>query len=38
MTIVDPDLIKIIVKAGEVVGFVFPFPDVSQPCRRIREN
>jgi GNAT superfamily N-acetyltransferase len=29
MTIVDPDLIKIIVKEGEVVGFVFPFPDVS---------
>ena len=29
MTILDPDLIKIIVKAGEVVGFVFPFPDVS---------
>lgn len=29
MTIVDPDLIKIIVKNDEVVGFVFPFPDVS---------
>ncbi|MFN2302468.1 MAG: hypothetical protein ACK2TV_01930 [Anaerolineales bacterium] len=29
MTILDPDLIKIIVKDGEVVGFVFPFPDVS---------
>ena len=29
MTIVDPNLIKVIVKEGEVVGFVFPFPDVS---------
>lgn len=29
MTIVDPHLIKIITKDGEVVGFVFPFPDVS---------
>jgi GNAT superfamily N-acetyltransferase len=29
MTIVDPNLIKIIVKDGDVVGFVFPFPDVS---------
>jgi GNAT superfamily N-acetyltransferase len=29
MTIVDPNLIKIITKDSEVVGFVFPFPDVS---------
>lgn len=29
MTIIDPDLIKIIVKNDDVVGFVFPFPDVS---------
>jgi hypothetical protein len=29
MTIVDPDLIKIITKDEKVVGFVLPFPDVS---------
>jgi GNAT superfamily N-acetyltransferase len=34
MTIVDPDLIKIIVKNGEVVGFVFPFPDVSAAMQK----
>ena len=34
MTIVDPDLIKIIVKKGEVVGFVFPFPDVSAAMQK----
>jgi len=34
MTIVDPDLIKIIVKDGNVVGFVFPFPDVSAAMQR----
>jgi hypothetical protein len=34
MTIVDPDLIKIIVKDGEVVGFVFPFPDVSAAMQK----
>jgi len=34
MTIVDPDLIKIIVKEGEVVGFVFPFPDVSNAMQK----
>ncbi len=34
MTIVDPNLIKIIVKAGEVVGFVFPFPDVSAAMQK----
>ena len=34
MTIVDPDLIKIIVKEGEVVGFVFPFPDVSAAMQK----
>ncbi len=35
MTIVDPNLIKIIVKDDEVVGFVFPFPP---QCRRTRGN
>ena len=34
MTIVDPDLIKIIVKNDEVVGFVFPFPDVSAAMQK----
>jgi GNAT superfamily N-acetyltransferase len=34
MTIVDPDLIKIIAKNDEVVGFVFPFPDVSRAMQR----
>jgi len=34
MTIVDPDLIKIIVKNGDVVGFVFPFPDVSAAMQK----
>jgi hypothetical protein len=34
MTIVDPNLIKIIVKGGEVVGFVFPFPDVSAAMQK----
>jgi GNAT superfamily N-acetyltransferase len=36
MTIVDPDLIKIIVKNDEVVGFVFPFPDVSAAMQKNR--
>jgi hypothetical protein len=34
MTIVDPDLIKIIAKDNEVVGFVFPFPDVSAAMKK----
>ena len=34
MTIVDPELIKIIVKDGNVVGFVFPFPDVSSAMQK----
>ncbi len=34
MTILDPDLIKIIVKDGEVVGFVFPFPDISAAMQK----
>jgi len=34
MTIVDPDLIKIIVKDDDVVGFVFPFPDVSRAMQK----
>jgi hypothetical protein len=34
MTIVNPDLMKIIVKDNEVVGFVFPFPDVSMAMQK----
>lgn len=34
MTIVDPDLMKIITKNDEVVGFVFPFPDVSAAMQK----
>jgi len=34
MTIVDPNLIKVIVKDDEVVGFVFPFPDVSAAMQK----
>jgi len=34
MTILDPDLIKIIIKEDEVVGFVFPFPDVSSAMQK----
>lgn len=34
MTIVDPQLIKIIVKDNQVVGFVFPFPDVSAAMQK----
>ncbi len=34
MTILDPNLIKIIVREGEVVGFVFPFPDVSAAMQK----
>lgn len=34
MTIVDPDLIKIITKDEDVVGFVFPFPDVSAAMQK----
>jgi hypothetical protein len=34
MTIVDPDLIKIIVKDEDVVGFVLPFPDVSAAMQK----
>ena len=36
MTIVDPDLMKIITKDDKVVGFVFPFPDVSVAMQRNR--
>jgi len=36
MTVLDPDLIKIIVKDDEVVGFVFPFPDVSAAMQKNR--
>jgi GNAT superfamily N-acetyltransferase len=34
LTIVDPNLIKIISKDDEVVGFVFPFPDVSTAMQK----
>lgn len=34
MTIVDPEMIKIIAKEGEVVGFLFPFPDVSRGMKK----
>ena len=34
MTVVDPDLIKIITKDDEVVGFVLPFPDVSAAMQK----
>jgi hypothetical protein len=34
MTIVDPNLLKIITKNDEVVGFVFPFPDVSAAMQK----
>ena len=34
MTVLDPDLIKIIVKDDEVVGFVFPFPDISTAMQK----
>jgi len=34
MTIVDPQLMKIIVRNDEVVGFVFPFPDVSAAMQK----
>jgi hypothetical protein len=34
MTIVDPDLMKIITKDDKVVGFVFPFPDVSSAMQK----
>ncbi|MDY6845625.1 MAG: hypothetical protein SVP52_00615 [Chloroflexota bacterium] len=36
MTIVDPDLIKIITKDDKVVGFVLPFPDVSAAMQKNR--
>jgi GNAT superfamily N-acetyltransferase len=36
MTVVDPDLIKIIAKDDEVVGFVLPFPDVSAAMQKNR--
>jgi GNAT superfamily N-acetyltransferase len=36
MTIVDPHLMKIITKDDKVVGFVFPFPDVSAAMQKNR--
>ena len=34
MTIVEPNLMKIITKDEKVVGFVFPFPDVSNAMQK----
>ena len=34
ITIVDPDLLKVILKDGEIVGFTFPFPDVSAAMQK----
>jgi GNAT superfamily N-acetyltransferase len=34
MTIINPDLLKVIVKNDEIVGFVFPFPDVSAAMQK----
>ncbi len=34
MTIVDPQMIKIITKDEKVVGFVLPFPDVSAAMQK----
>jgi hypothetical protein len=38
MTIVDPDLLKVILKNGEIVGFTFPFPDVSAAMQKNKGN
>ena len=35
MSVADPQLIKVLAYDGEVVGFVFGFPDVSRTIRRI---
>lgn len=32
--IVDPKIFKIIVRQGEVVGFVFPFPDITRAFKK----
>jgi hypothetical protein len=34
LTILDPNLMKVITKHDEVVGFVFPFPDVSAAMQK----
>jgi hypothetical protein len=34
LTIIDPEMIKIIAKEGDVVGFLFPFPDVSRAMKK----
>jgi hypothetical protein len=34
MSVADPQLIKVLAYDGEVVGFVFGFPDVSQAIKR----
>lgn len=36
MTIADPRLIKVVMKDGEIAGFVFVFPDISSALRRVR--
>jgi hypothetical protein len=35
MSVADPQLIKVLAYDGEVVGFVFGFPDVSRAIKRI---
>jgi hypothetical protein len=35
MSVADPQLIKVLAYDGEVVGFVFGFPDVSRTIKRI---
>ncbi len=34
MTILDPTIFNVITRENEVVGFVFPFPDVSAAMQR----
>ncbi len=34
ITIVIPELLKVILKDGEIVGFVFPFPDISKAMQK----
>jgi len=38
ITIVHPHLLKVILKEGEIVGFTFPFPDVSKAMQKNKGN
>lgn len=38
ITIVHPHLLKVILKGGEIVGFTFPFPDVSRAMQKNKGN